>query len=80
AYSEFSFPSVYLKGIITIDFVRHFLNAVLFNQFSQNFIRIYGQSPHFHRFVRKRQRFRQMQRPLNSKELSCRRKNPDDLQ
>ena len=37
-----------------IDFVRHFLNAVLFNQFSQNFIRIYGQTAVFDDFVRNR--------------------------
>ena len=37
-----------------IDFVRHFLNAVLFNQFSQNFIQIYGQTAVFDDFVRNR--------------------------
>ena len=42
------------NGHCVIDFVRHFLNAVLFNQFSQNFIQIYGQTAVFDDFVRNR--------------------------
>ncbi|WP_270411968.1 hypothetical protein [Ligilactobacillus ruminis] len=60
-----------------IEFARHsfdffmwktiFFKMTLLNQFSQNFIQIYGQRALFHRFVRNRQCFCQMQSPLNQR-------------